>query len=142
MDRLMVKASPYWEKDKDGECRHLTTHLFPKLMMISNCGYPERSHFQVISHWIQRAALNMHTEVIGEIYTPQGGLLNITSGELSTIIQQYIHHLETAGKEIVTDMKISANTAKQLEQNFIPDEIYVQQANQYFDSMLAKQTIL
>jgi hypothetical protein len=144
MDRLIVNGDPHFQKDSSGECRH--THLFkqktPKLILMSNCGFSERSHFQVISHWIQRAALNMHTEVIGEIYTPQGGLLNITSGELSTIIQQYVHHLETAGKEIVTDMKISADTAKQLEQNFIPDEIYVQHANQYFDSMLAKQPIL
>ena len=83
----------------------------------------------------------MHTEVIGEIYAPQGGLLKITIGELSTIIQQYGHYLETAGKEIVTNMKISADTAKQLAQNFIPDEIYIQQANQYFDNMLAKQSV-
>lgn len=144
MDRLIVNGDPHFQKDSNGECRH--THLFkqktPKLILMSNCGFSERSHFQVISHWIQRAALNMHTEVIGEIYAPQGELLKITSGELSTIIQQYVHHLEIAGKEIVTHMKISADTAKQLEQNFIPDEIYVQQANQYFDNMLAKQPIL
>lgn len=107
MDRLIVTASPYWEKVKDEECRHLTTHLSPKLIMISNCGYPERSNFQVISHWIKRVARNMDTEVIGEIYASQGALLGTQVEELRPIIFNYLQGLERAGKEIVSDMRLS-----------------------------------
>ncbi|WP_026884284.1 flavodoxin family protein [Clostridium akagii] len=138
MDRLMVKASPYWEKDKDGECRHLTTHLFPKLIMISNCGYPERSHFQVISHWMRRVARNMSTEVIGEIYASQGTLLSNKVEELRPIISKYLQGLEKAGREIVTDMRLSEGTKKLLEQNFISDEIYIQEVKKFADNMLKK----
>jgi putative NADPH-quinone reductase len=134
MDRLMVKASPYWEKDKDGECRHLTTHLFPKLMMISNCGYPERSHFQVISHWMRRVSRNMNTEVIGEIYASQGALLNT---KVEKVIN-YLQILEKAGVEIVTNMKLSEETKSLLEQNFIPDEIYIEEVKKFADNMLKK----
>jgi len=35
IDRLMVIGSPYWDKDKVGECRHLTTSALPKLIMMS-----------------------------------------------------------------------------------------------------------
>ncbi len=138
MDRLMVTASPYWEKDKDGECRHLTIHVSPKLMMISNCGYPERSHFQVISHWIKRVARNANTEVIGEIYASQGALLSTQVEELRPIISNYLQALEIAGKEIITDMRLSEETKNLLEKNFIPDEIYIREAKKYVDSMLKK----
>lgn len=138
MDRLMVTASPYWEKDENGECRHLTTHLSPKLMMISNCGYPEKTHFQVISHWIKRVARNINTEVIGEIYTSQGALLSAQVEELRPIIYNYLKGLEKAGREIVSDMRLSEGTRKLLEKNFIHDEIYIQEVKKYVDSMLKK----
>lgn len=139
IDRLMVTISPYWVQDKDGECRHLTTNLPSKLMMISNCGYPEKSHFQVISHWIKRVARNMDTEVIGEIYASQGALLSTQVEEIRPIISNYLQALEKAGKEIVKNMRLSDETKKLLESNFIPNEIYIRESKRYVDSMLEKQ---
>jgi multimeric flavodoxin WrbA len=138
MDRMIVTASPYWGKDKDGECRHLTTSFPPKLMMIANCGYPEKSHFQVISHWIKRHARNINTEIIGEIYCAQGALLSTKVDEVRPIISNYLKVLETAGKEIATEMKLTEETVNLLEQNFIPDEIYIQEVKRYVDVMLKK----
>ena len=140
MDRSVVMGDPHMQKNGTEECRHvkLAEMQAPKLMLISNCGFPERSHFQVISHWIKRAALNMHTEVIGEIFATQGGLLANQVEELQPIISNYLHYLEVAGREIATDLKISAETEKMLAQNFLPDEIYVQEANRYFDRVLVK----
>lgn len=138
MDRLMVTASPYWGKDENGECRHLTTHLLPKLIMISNCGYPERAHFQVISHWIKRVARNTNAELIAEIYASQGALLSSQVEEIKPVISNYMRALEKAGKEVVTDMQLSEVTKELLEQNFIPDEIYIQEVKKYVDSMLKK----
>lgn len=138
MDRMMVTASPYWEKDKEGECRHLTSCLPPKLIMIANCGYPERTHFQVISHWIKRHARNINTEVIGEIYASQGALLSTKADEVRPIISSYLQVLETAGREIAADMKLKEETAQLLEKNFIPNEIYIQEVKRYADAMLKK----
>lgn len=138
MDRMIVTASPYWGKDQQGECRHLTTVLPPKLMMIANCGYPERSHFQVISHWLRRHARNLNAEIIGEIYASQGALLSTQVKEIRPIIANYLEALETAGKEIATDMRLSEKTNRLLEQNFISDEIYIQEVKRYVDSILKK----
>jgi len=110
----------------------------PKLIIIANCGYPEISHFQVISHWIKRHARNINTEIIGEIYCAQGALLSTRADEVRPIIASYLQVLETAGIEIATDMKLTEETAKLLEQNFIPDEIYIQEVKQYVDVMLKK----
>jgi len=140
MDRMVVKGDPHFQKNETGECRHLkpVNAVAPELVMISNCGFPERSHFQVISHWIKRASLNMGAEILGEIYATQGGLLNVQSEELQPLIQNYLQNIEKAGKEIVLSKQISAATQQQLEQNFLPDKIYIQQANLYFDSQLSK----
>lgn len=140
MDRMIVLGSPYWEKDKHGECRHLTAISPPKLMMLANCGYPERSQFQVISHWIKRVARNMNTELTGEIYASQGALLSSQVEVVRPIISNYLQVLEMAGKEIVTGMRLSEQTQKLLEQNFIPDEIYIQEVKRNADSMLKKRT--
>lgn len=138
MDRRMITASPYWDKDENGECRHLPLFASPKLIMIANCGYPEKSQFQVISHWIQRVARNMHTEVIGEIYASQGALLSTRVDEVLPIIANYLQVLKTAGKEIVTAMRLSQETKELLEQNFIPDEIYIREVNRHAENMLRK----
>lgn len=138
MDRMIMEVSPYWEKDECGECRHLPAIAPPKLMMIANCGYPESSQFQVISHWIKRVARNMSTEVIGEIYASQGALLNGQVEELRPITSNYLQVLEVAGKEIATDMKLSEETKKLLIPNFIPNEIYIQEVTRYVNATLKK----
>lgn len=140
MDRMIVKSNPHFQKDVNGECRHLknTETPSPKLVMISNCGFSERSHFQVISHWIKRVALNMNTEVIGEFYASQGGLLDTNAEELRPIISEYLKNMKNAGREIVAGNKVSEKTKKLLEQNFIPDEVYIEKANSYFDTVLNK----
>jgi hypothetical protein len=138
MDRMIVKGDPHFQKDADGECRHLknTEVPSPKLVMISNCGFSERSHFQVISHWIERAALNMKTEVLGEFYATQGGLLNIDADELRPVITGYLKTLENAGRQIALGQSVSEETKRLLEQNFMSDEVYIQKANCYFDTVL------
>ncbi|WP_143318388.1 flavodoxin family protein [Clostridium sp. HBUAS56017] len=132
MDRLMVKASPYWGNDSQGECRHLTTHKFPKIIMMSNCGYPERAHFQVISHWIQRVARNINSELLAEIYASEGAILN---SKLDSVLS-YLDTLQIAGTEVATNMSLTEETKKLLEQKFIPDEIYIREAKKFVDNML------
>ena len=42
-----------------------------------------------------------------------------------------------AAKEVVENMKISADTTEKLDQPFIPEETYIELANQYWDSRIA-----
>jgi multimeric flavodoxin WrbA len=141
IDRLMVTASPYWAKDGDGECRHLTTDLPPQLIMMANCGYPERSHFQVLSHWAKRHARNLDAEIIGEIYASEGALLGIKENDAGLLVKNYLETLETAGAEIATNGKLTEKTAKSLEQKFIPDEIYIHEVQKYVDGIMKRQNL-
>lgn len=143
VERLLVFANPYMLVDRAGETRHPkkkpeaeSTFYRAKLVAIANGGLGQRGHFQVLSHWMKRLALNNLTEVIGEIYAPQGPLLAHSPAELQPVIADYLRLLERAGEEIVTGGALSAETEKRLEANLIPEGIYLQQINGYFGGLL------
>ena len=79
----------------------------------------------------------MKTEVLAEIYAAQGGLLSAGIPQLAPVIAAYLKQVEAAGMQIIHDGAVSEATKSLLEQNFLPDEVYIAQANQYFDTMLA-----
>lgn len=137
MDRLIVKGDPHFSKTANGESRHWQKpeEKTPRLLMMSNCGFPERSHFQALSLWVQRVALNMQTELLGEIYASQGGLLALDLPQ----VKSYLQWLNRGGREIALGQALSAETQQALLQKFLPDEIYIQNANQYFDSVLGRK---
>lgn len=134
LERLVVKGDPHFSKTTNGESRHWQKpgEKTPRLVMISNCGFPERSHFQAMSLWVRRVALNMQTELLGEFYASQGGLL---AQDLPQV-KSYLHWLTRAGREIAAGQAVSAEAREALAQQFLPDELYIRNANQYFDSVL------
>ena len=67
MDRFMPLADPHIETDQNGEARHVAHSNPPKVGVISNCGFPEQSHFQVLQLLFRRLARNMASELICEI---------------------------------------------------------------------------
>jgi multimeric flavodoxin WrbA len=146
IERLIVLCNPYFEKDPRGT-RHpkktaaaeaQSSFYRSKLVMIASGALSTRDHFQVISDWVKKLAFYNHTEVIGEIYASQGVLLTTQEAQLRPIIDNYLQLLEKAGREIVTKNMLTDETDKLLAQNFIPDNIYIEQVNSFFDSLLSK----
>lgn len=121
MDRMTMIGSPHSPKEikEKSQEQKPTAVQAPKLMMISNCGFPDRDEFQVISLWIKRVAQKMRMELIGEIYATQGKFLTSAPEELQPVISNYLLLLERAGKEIATDMKISREIEQKLSLNFV-----------------------
>ena len=75
-DRHLPIIDPYFEKDEAGEYRHRKRYdTYPKIAVISNCAFPEQTHFQVMRLLIRRVARNIHSEVVGEIYRGGGHVL-------------------------------------------------------------------
>jgi multimeric flavodoxin WrbA len=118
MDRMTMIGSPHEDMDKKQakENSEAAGVQGPKLMMISSCGHPMRSEFDVTSLWINRVSQKMHMELVGEIYAAQGKFLTAPPDELLPIITDYVHVLEKAGKEIVLDKRLSESTQNLLEQ--------------------------
>ena len=116
MDRMTMLGSPH-SKENEKEVMvqpEATGSQGPKLMMISSCGHPNSSEFDVTSLWIKRVALKMNMELIGEIYAAQGKFLTAPPEYLKSIISSYLQLLVNTGKEIASSKKISPITEKLL----------------------------
>jgi multimeric flavodoxin WrbA len=138
MDRIIPVADPHFGKDKGGECVHVARfEKIPKLVIISSCGFPEQSHFQVLELLFKRISRNMRTEVVGEIYRGAGSVLKEVPFILKPIIHRYKKLLQKAGREIVENQRLSAETKTKLEKPLISEERYIAAANEHFDKMLS-----
>lgn len=91
--------------------------------MISNCGFPDRSQFQVVSLWIKCVARLMRAEVIGEIYATQGRFLTAPTEEVRPAVASYLRFLEKAGAEIATHMNLSETTENLLRRDFMSPNV-------------------
>jgi multimeric flavodoxin WrbA len=141
MDRLIPLIDPHMEQDKYGESVHRKRfEKYPKIVVISNCGYPEQTHFQVFPLLFRRIARNMHSEVIAEIYRGAGELLTVNHPFLEPILSEYKKVLQRAGEEVVETLALSKETAKELEKPLISHNQYRERVNRAFDEALSKSS--
>ena len=139
LDRFVSTVHPHFIDDGHGECRHpLRFQNYPKLVVISSCGFPEMTHFQVVELYFRRLARNLHTDVIGEIYRTMGPILTAGIPVLAPIIKRYKKLVRNAGKEIAETHVLSRETRIKLEKNLIPRKIYIKGINNSFDKILGK----
>jgi len=134
MDRLIPVGLPEMEKDEHGETRHLQRYpKSRKMVVISNCGFPDQSQFQVLQLYFRRVARNMHSEVIAELYRAAGGLLTIPDDRLRPFVESYKALVRKAGAEVVKNGKLSSETAGELERPLIPTpnfaDAFIEEAN-------------
>lgn len=140
LDRLITIGDPHWELDEHGESRHRRRYPKPtQLITISNCGYPEQSHFAVMQVFFRRLCRNMHLELAGEIYRGAGGLLSGIVPEFSEHISSYLQLVRRAGNEAVTAGRVSPELLLALEAPLIPlpdfNKIFLAKVNMLADSM-------
>jgi len=140
MDRMIPVASPYFEKDENGESVHrFENHSKPKIVVISNCGFPEQTHFQVLELLFKRVARNMHSKVIAEIYRGEGEMLKNKSFLLKPILHRYKKLLRRAGEEVVNNGEISEKLKLDLEKPLVPYDRYIKGANDHWDKLLKER---
>jgi multimeric flavodoxin WrbA len=139
MDRLIPVLDPHAETGPNGETRHfLRNGKSPKIVVISNSGFPEQSHFHVLRLLFGRVARNLQSEVIAEIYRGAGPLLKSAPPGLEGEVGDYMSLLETAGMETSRDGRLSQKTKDLLEKPLMPAGNYLALLNEDFDRALAK----
>ncbi len=143
MDRLITVGDPHMEKDGHGECRHVKNHDKPTAFVaISNCGFPEQSHFEVLKVLFRRMARNFGCELAAEVYRGGGGLLTSNLPEVAPAVERYRNLVRKAGSELVSDGAISDGTRAKIDQPLVPIQAdtdrYIEIVNQMWDSRLGK----
>lgn len=138
MDRLMTLADPRITKDENGESRHQKRYDQPSpgVVVISNCGFPEYSHFQVVSLLFKRFARNLHSKVLGEIYRTEGELLCHKRLLLKPVQFSYKKLMNKCGEEIVKNNKLSQKIITALQKQLVPKDFYVKEANKYIQKRI------
>ncbi len=139
MDRMIMLGEPRFEDDGHGESSHPARYPNPpKVMAISNSGYPEESQFQVLRLLFQRVARNFHSELVGEIYRGAGELFKSENMLLKPILARYRSRLQAAGKELVDTGRLSEATMSLLAEPLVPNKRYLRGANKYWDKVLGE----
>jgi multimeric flavodoxin WrbA len=117
MDRMTMIGSPHQQKAAaaaDGQPGEVPAQG-PGLMMISSCGLPDRSEFDVTSLWISKVAKKMNMEVAGELYAVMSRYLADPPEDLRHEVDNYMQLLEKAGREAAFSKKVSETTIELLE---------------------------
>jgi len=139
MDRLIPLVDPHMDRDEKGETVHRKRFLeYPKIVVISNCGFPEQSHFQVFPLLFERVARNLHSEVVAEIYRGGGELLRLDHPQLMAVISDYKELLQKAGREVVEMLGLSEETKSALENPLVPHDMYRENVNRGYDAVLSR----
>jgi len=134
IDRLISTRMPFFEVHSDGETRHLSRYeQQPKIMMISSCGYPEQSQFQVIRLWLERFSRNFDMEIVGEIYRSWGWLLKSDDVQLEPKIKEYKDLLRKAGEEVARIQRLSEETAAELERPILSNDMHMEISNKRWE---------
>ena len=141
-DRCIPMSSHHFEKDNNGEAvyfRRYPNDKTPKLIAISNCNFPELSHFDLLKLIFRRMARSMRSEVIAEIYRTQGPMLTSENILVKMLLTKYYSSLRKAYMEIFDSGKISAATQKKLSSLIVPSESYYRKANETFSKEVVKE---
>ncbi len=139
LDRMMPIIDPHLVKMENGYTGHLKKHnKYPKFGLIATGAFPEQKCCEFVSRYFNRLAVELYSEVLFEICRGEAILLKM--GEktpLGPMVDEYKKNVRKAGWEVVKNMKISEATAKKIDQLFVPEDIYIEEANNYWDSRIA-----
>jgi multimeric flavodoxin WrbA len=139
LDRMVPIIDPHLVKMESGYTGHLKKHdRYPKFGLIATGAFPEQKCCEFVSRYFRRLADELYSEVIFEIVRGQAILLKMgDQTPLGPVVKAYKETVGRAAREVVENMEISGTTASQLDQLFIPEEMYIEEANKYWDSRIA-----
>ena len=139
LDRLTPIVDPHLVKMENGITGHIKKYdAYPKFGVIATGALPEQSCCEFISKYFNRLAVDLYSDVVFEIHKGQAILLKMDdTSPVGPIIVEYKKSVRKAAQEVVESMKISEATAQKLDEQFIPEDIYISEANKYWDSRIA-----
>ena len=91
----------------------------PHFIMVSNCGFPYRTQFDVISLWIRNVATMLQAKLIGEFYTTNGKVLSQPTDEQLAQRRNYLEFLENCGKQYLEKMELNEEQKNLLNKNIL-----------------------
>ena len=137
MDRHIPLLDPHII-DRDGQYIHPMRYesAHEKVVLISNCGFPERHHFSGLVETFRRFTSFPDTDLTATILCPAGELLGPPA--MREGLQWYTDAARRAGREVVEQGRITPETQQVLDRPLMDPTIYSQMANAYWDRTIPR----
>ena len=133
-ERLLPLLDPHLVKRGETYTHSARYKKDVKMVLISNCGFPEVSHFDSLRHLFRKLEQVGHIPLVGELLMPAGELLKQKA--LRDKTQGVLQASYRAGIEVVRDGRVSKETEAEIQKPLMaPDEI-AEMANLWWDSHL------
>jgi multimeric flavodoxin WrbA/putative sterol carrier protein len=134
-ERLLPLLDPHLVKKGETYSHSAGNKKHLKMVLISNCGFPEVSHFDGLRHLFRKLEQVGRTPLVGELLMPAGELLK-QRAFLGDKIQAVLGAAYQAGIEVVRDGRVSKETELAIQKPLIPPDEMATMANLYWDSQL------
>jgi multimeric flavodoxin WrbA len=106
-----------------------------RMVLISNCGFPEIKHFDGMRKVFRTMEENGNVPLVGEILVPAGELLQQEA--LQGITKKILAAVFQAGVEVVRDGRVSKETEEIVQRPVLPAEDMIAMANLAWDSQIS-----
>jgi len=132
MDRLVPLLQPFFELRED-HCRHPLREGIKngKVVLVSNCGFWEMDNFDPLLVHMKAFCKNAGREFAGALLRPHGPELRRMMKK-GLPIDDIFDAAKEAGRQLVEDGQMFAETLKIVSRELVPLETYVQTENTYF----------
>lgn len=139
LDRIIPVIDPHLVKMENGVTGHVKNHeKFPRFGVIATGGFPEQACCEFVSLYFRRIVGDLYSDLAFEIYKGQAVLLKLADKVgLGAMLDDYKKLVRRAARELVESGNVSEALARELDQPFLPEEMYLEQANKYWDSRIA-----
>lgn len=138
MDRTVPQAQPFFEL-RDSHTRHPLRNDVRrgKIVLVSNSGLWELDNFDAMMAHIKAFSKNANAEFAGALLRPHGEALRPML-EMGAPVKDILDSAKEAGRQLIRDGEMSAETLKTVSRELLPRDAYIQMVNQYFQEQLDK----
>ncbi|NWF94243.1 MAG: SCP2 sterol-binding domain-containing protein, partial [Syntrophaceae bacterium] len=133
-ERLLPLLDPHLVKKGETYRHPMRYEGNRKMVLISNCGFPEVSHFDGLRHVFRHMEQGGYMLLVGELLMPAGELLKQKG--LRDKIQPVLQAAYRAGVEVVRDGRVSEETEAMIQKPVISPDQMAEMANLWWDSQL------
>ncbi len=133
-ERLLPLVDPHLIKTGEAYRHPPRYEVDRKMVLISNCGFPEISHFDGLRHVFRHIEQSGQIPLVGEILMPAGELLK--NEGLRERLQGVLQAAYRAGVEVVRDGRVSKETEAQIQKPIVAADELAEMANLWWDSHL------
>ena len=133
-DRLLPLLDPHLIKRGDTYRHPLRYDIDMKMVLLSNCGFPESSHFDGLCHVFRQIEQTIGRPIVGQLLVPAGELLK--QAGMREKVKPVLQAVYQAGVEVMRDGRVSEETEAKIQEPVVsPDEL-AEMANLWWDSYL------